>query len=73
MAEAAKAFVPYFEVLQDGFVERPCDADLVFCSWVLDGRMKTFEKPEENLKSQKMFIDKQRTTKRNKIEKLDCF
>ena len=30
-AEAAKAFVPYFEVLQDGFVNRPCDADLVFC------------------------------------------
>ena len=32
IAEAAKAFVPYFEVLQDGFVKRPCDADIVFCS-----------------------------------------
>ena len=32
IAEAVKAFVPYFEVLQDGFVKRPCDADLVFCS-----------------------------------------
>ena len=29
IAEAVKAFVPYFEVLQDGFVKRPCDADLV--------------------------------------------
>ena len=27
IGEAAKAFVPYFEVLQDGFVKRPCDAD----------------------------------------------
>ena len=49
IAEAAKAFVPYFEVLQYGFVKRPCDTDLVFCSWVLDIRTKTFEKTEENL------------------------
>ena len=47
--EAAKAFVPYFEVLQDGFVKRPCDANLVFCSWVLDVRMKIIEKTEEDL------------------------
>ena len=32
IAEAAKAYVPYFEVLEDGFIKRPCDADLVFCS-----------------------------------------
>ena len=32
VVEAAKAFMPYFEVLQDGFVKRSCDADLVFCS-----------------------------------------
>ena len=49
IAEAAKAFMPYFEVLKDGFVKRPCDADLVFCSWVWDARMKTFEKTEGDL------------------------
>ena len=49
IAEAAKAFMPHFEVLQDGFVKRPCDADLVFCSWVLDLRIKTFEKTEGDL------------------------
>ena len=27
IAEEAKAFMPYFEVLKDGFVKRPCDAD----------------------------------------------
>ena len=31
IAEAAKAFQPYFEVLQDRFAKRPCYADLVFC------------------------------------------
>ena len=61
IAEAARAFVPYFEVLQDGFVERPCDADLVFSSWILDviwnilGRL-----------AWKMFKDKQPIIKRNK-------
>ena len=49
IAEAAKAFMPYFEVLQDGFVKIPCDADLVFCSWVLDLGTKTFEKTEGDL------------------------
>ena len=29
IAEAAKSFVPYFEVLQNGFVKKPCH---VFCS-----------------------------------------
>ena len=47
--EAAKTFVSYFEVLQDGFVKRSCDADPVFCSWVLDVRMKTYEKTEGDL------------------------
>ena len=46
MAEAAKALVPYFEVLHLGFIKRPCDANLVFCSCVLDARMKTCEKTE---------------------------
>ena len=48
-AEGAKAFVTYFEVLQDGLIKKPCDADLVFCSWVLDVRTNTFEKTEEDL------------------------
>ena len=41
--------MPYFEVMQDGFVKKPCDADLVFFSWVLDLRTKTFEKTEGDL------------------------
>ena len=49
IAETARAFVPYFEVLQDGFVKRSWDTDLVFCSWVLDVRMNTFVKTEEDL------------------------
>ena len=49
MAEAAKAFMPYFEVLQDDFIKIPCDADLVFCSGILDLRTKTFEKTEGDL------------------------
>ena len=32
IAEAAKAFVPDFEKVQDGFVKRAGNADLVFCS-----------------------------------------
>ena len=44
--EAARTFVPYFEVLQDGFVKRPYDDDLVLCSWKLDVRMGTCEKTE---------------------------
>ena len=41
IAEAAKPLVPFFEVLHVGFVKRPCDANLEFCSLVLDARMKT--------------------------------
>ena len=44
--EGAKPLVPYFEVLHLGFVKRSCDANLVFCSCVLDARMKTCEKTE---------------------------
>ena len=44
IAEAAKAFVPDFEKVQDGFVKRAGNADLVFCSWVLDVRTKTLER-----------------------------
>ena len=58
IAEAAKALMPYFEVIQGGLVKRPCDADLVFCSWVLDLKTKIFEKNWRRL-TQKMFIDKQ--------------
>ena len=32
ITEAGKAFLPCTEVLQDAFVKRPCDADLLFCS-----------------------------------------
>lgn len=56
MTEAAKALLLYFEVLRDGFVKRPCDADLVFCSQVSDVRMKPLE---ETSPAKKMFIDKQ--------------
>ena len=45
--------MPYFEVLQDGFAKKPCDADLVFCSWVLDLRTKAFEKTEGDLQKEK--------------------
>ena len=31
-AEAVKESELHFEVLQDGFVKRPCNADLLFCS-----------------------------------------
>ena len=62
--------MPYIEVQQDVFVKRPCDADLVFCSWVLDLRTKTFEKNWGRL-TQKMFLDKQAIAKRNKIRKLN--
>ena len=48
-AETVKAFVPHFEVQQDGFIQRPCDADLVFCSWVFDLRKNTLEKTQEDL------------------------
>ena len=41
MAEAAKALVTYFEVLHVGFAKRPYDANLVFCSHVLEAKMKT--------------------------------
>ena len=40
-AEARKALVPYFEVLHLGFIKITCDANLVFCSCVLDAGMKT--------------------------------
>ena len=46
MAEATKVLVPYFEVLHVGFIKRQCDPNLVFCSCVLNARMKTFEKTE---------------------------
>ena len=49
IAEATKALVPYFEVLHLAFIKRPCDANLVFYSCVLDARMKTCEKTDEAL------------------------
>ena len=36
MAEAASCtIVAYFEALHVGFVKRPCDANLLFCSCLL--------------------------------------
>ena len=49
MAEAANRLVTYFEVLHAGFVKKPCDANLVFCSCVLDAKTKPCEKTEEGL------------------------
>ena len=49
IAEAAKTLMPYLEIQQDDFVKRPCDTDLIFCSWVLDLRITTFEKTEGDL------------------------
>ena len=49
IAEATKALVPYFEVLHVGFIKRPCGTNLVFCSYVLDARMKTRKKTEGGL------------------------
>ena len=49
IVEAAKALLPYFEVLHLGFVKRPCDANLVFCSCVLESRMETYGKTEGDL------------------------
>ena len=56
IAKATKALVPYFEVLHLTFIKRSCDVNLVFCSCVLDAKMKTCEKTE------KMFIDEQTIT-----------
>ena len=49
IAEAAKPLVLYVEVLHVGFVKRSCDANLGFCSCVLDARMKTCERTEAGL------------------------
>ena len=49
IAEVAKPLAPYFEVLHVGFVKRPCNANLVFCSCVLDARMKTSDKSDTGL------------------------
>ena len=49
MTEAAKSLVTYFELLHAGFVKKPGDANLVFCSCVLDAKTKPWEKTEEGL------------------------
>ena len=49
ITEAAKPLVPYFEVLHVGFAKIPSDVNLVYCSYVLDARMKTCEKTEAGL------------------------
>ena len=51
--------MPYFEIQQDDFVKRPCDTDLIFCSWVLDLRITTFEKTEGDLLKKCLKINKQ--------------
>ena len=58
IAEAAKALAPYFDVLHVGFVKRPCDAILMFCSCVLDARMKTCEETEAGLLIKCLYIKK---------------
>ena len=59
IAEATKALVPYFDVLHVGFVKRPCDANLVFCSCVLNARIKTCEKTEAGLLIKCSYMNKQ--------------
>ena len=46
----------YFEVLQDGFVKRPCDADLVCRSSVLDVKVKKCEKTEGDCPTKYLLI-----------------
>ena len=43
IAEAAKPLVPYFEVLHVGFVKRPCDANLEFCSLWIEWKLEKTE------------------------------
>ena len=57
IAEAAKPLAPYFEVLH--VVKRPCDANLVSCSCVLDGRIKKCEKTEAGLLIKSLKMNKQ--------------
>ena len=49
ITEGAKVLVPYFEVLHVGSVKGPYDANLVFCSCLLDARMKICKKTEGDL------------------------
>ena len=49
IVEAVKALLLYFEVLHLGFVKKPCDANLVFCSCILESRMETYKKTEGDL------------------------
>ena len=46
-----KAFMPYYEVLQIGFIKRPCHTDILFCSWVLDIRKHKKKLKETCLKN----------------------
>ena len=48
-SRSSKTVSTIFELLHVGFVKRPCHANLVFCSCVLDARMKTCEKTEAGL------------------------
>ena len=61
IAEAAKALVPYFEVFHVGFVKRLCDANLVFCLYVLGAKMKTCEKNWSRLTNE-IFLDERTIT-----------
>ena len=42
-----------------GFVKRPCDAILMFCSCVLDAKMKTCEETEAGLLIKCLYMKKQ--------------
>ena len=59
IAEATKALVPYFEVLHLGFIKRSCDANLGFCSCVLDARMNKCEKTEGTLLKKCLSMNKE--------------
>ena len=48
-SRSSKKISAIFEVLHVGFVKRPCGANIVYCSCVLDARMKTCDKTEGDL------------------------
>ena len=45
-SRSSKTISAKFWILHVGFVKRPCDTNLVFCSCVLDAWMRTCEKTE---------------------------
>ena len=58
IAEAAKALIPYFEVLYVGFLKRRSDVDLFF-SCVLNARIKNMLKTEGDLLIKCLWMNEQ--------------